>query len=229
MTDRDARQLAFGFDHRPALGAESFLVDDSNCDAVAWIDRWPAWPGRVLALAGPRGAGKSHLASVWQRRSGARLLPARRLDAAFLEAWPGGAVALEGGDEGVREDALFHLLNLVREDGGHLLLTARLAPARWPVALPDLASRLAALPLATVSAPGDGLIAAVLAKQFQDRQLAVADEVIAYLVARMERSFTAIAAIVAALDGLSLAEHRAITVPLARRVLAAAGVDAAEG
>ena len=220
-----ARQLVFGFEHRPALGAESFLVDDGNRAAVAWIDRWPAWPGGALALCGPPGAGKSHLASVWRRRCGAVPLPAAELDAAFLDAWPGAgaAVALEDGDRGICEDSLFHLVNLVREDGGHLLLTARLAPARWPVALPDLASRLAALPVATLTEPGDGLLAAVLAKQFQDRQLAVPDEVVAYLVARMERSFAAAAALVAALDGLSLAEHRAITVPLARRALAAGG------
>lgn len=216
-------QLVLGFEHRPALGEESFLVADSNRDAVAWIDRWPDWPGRILAVHGPSGSGKSHLSHVWQRRSGARRLEAGELGTTFLEAWPGKGTALviEHGDRGVDETALFHVINLVREDQGYLLLTGREAPARWSVALPDLASRLSAVTAVQLGPPDDALIAAVLTKQFQDRQLRVPDDVVAYLVARMERSFAAIGQTVAALDTLSLAERRAITVPLARRVLEA--------
>jgi len=216
-------QLVLGFEHRPALGEESFLVADSNQDAVAWIDRWPDWPGRILAVHGTSGSGKTHLSHVWQRRSGAQRLEAGELDQAFLEAWPGKgtALVLENGDGGVNEIALFHVINLVREDQGFLLLTGREAPARWPVDLPDLGSRLAALTAVRLGPPDDALIAAVLTKQFQDRQLRVPDDVVDYLVARMERSFAAIGQAVAALDTLSLAERRAITVPLARRVLEA--------
>lgn len=217
-------QFVFGFEHRPALGEESFLVAPGNRDAVAWIDRWPDWPGRVLAIHGPQGCGKSHLAHVWRRKSGAVVLRAGDLSERRLEAWPdgGSAVVVEDGDRGVDERALFHLVNLAREDRGGLLLTSRRAPARWSVALPDLRSRLAAAQTAAIDRPDDGLIAAVLEKHFHDRQLAVADAVVGYLVARMERSFAAIGEIVAALDALSLAERRAITVPLARRVLDAA-------
>ncbi len=218
-------QFVFGFEHRPALGEESFLVAPGNRDAVAWIDRWPDWPGRVLAIHGPEGCGKSHLAHVWRRRSGARSLRARDLSERRLEAWPDGAsdTVVEDGDRGVDETALFHLVNLVREDRGSLLLTSRRAPARWDVALPDLRSRLAAAQAVAIDRPDDALVGAVLAKRFRDRQLVVADDVVAYLVARMERSFAAIGGTVAALDALSLAERRAITVPLARRVLEAAG------
>jgi chromosomal replication initiation ATPase DnaA len=216
-------QLVLGFEHRPALGEESFLIADSNRDAVAWLDRWPDWPGRVLAVHGPPGSGKTHLSHVWQRRSSAMRLEAGELGSDFLEAWPGKGTALviEDGDQGIDETALFHVINLVREDQGYLLLTAREAPARWPVGLPDLGSRLSALTAVRLGPPDDVLIAAVLTKQFQDRQLRVPDDVVAYLVARMERSFAVIGQTVAAVDTLSLAERRAITVPLARRVLEA--------
>jgi len=216
-----ARQIPLSFDHRPALDAEDFVVAGPNSAAVAWLDRWPDWPGHTLAIFGPAGSGKSHLAHAWRHRSGAGLMAGAALRAADVAdvAGPTYRLVVEDGDRGLDEAALFHLINLVREEGGFLLLTGRHAPARWPVVLPDLRSRLAAMAAVELLAPDDGLIAAVLAKQFDDRQLRVAADVVDYLVPRMERSFAAIAEVVAALDTLSLAERRDITVPLARRVL----------
>jgi len=220
-------QLVFGFEHRPALVEESFLVAAENTEAVAWIDRWPDWPGRVLALHGPIGCGKTHLAHVWRRRSGADLLSASDLEESLLCTWSEAepVVVVEDGNRVVDEAALFHLINLVRENDGFLLLTSQAPPARWSVALPDLRSRLSAIQVVGIERPGDDLIGAVLSKQFHDRQLAVPDDVIAYLVARMERSFAAVGSVVAALDDLSLAERRAITMPLARHVLEAAQTE----
>lgn len=216
-----ARQIPLSFDHRPALDAEDFIVAEPNMAAVAWLDRWPAWPGDVLAIFGPAGSGKSHLAHVWRHRSGARLIAgsALRVAAAADVLASEHRLVVEDADRGVDETALFHVMNMVREEGGSLLLTGRQAPARWQVGLPDLRSRLAAVQVVELLAPNDELLAAVLAKHFDDRQLKVADDVIGYLLPRMERSFAAVARIVAALDRLSLAERRNITVPLARRVL----------
>jgi len=221
VTDRAWRQLAIPFEHRAALGEEDFLVSEGSREAVAWIDRWPDWPSHALAIHGPAGCGKSHLAQVWRRRAAARVVPAAALAATRPDRLLGAAkaVAVEDADRGTDERAMLHLHNLVREEGGHLLLTGRQAPARWRIALPDLASRLAAMPAVAVGRPDDDLIAAVLIKQFDDRQLRVPPEVIGFLVRRMERSFAAIAETVAALDSLSLAERRNITTPLARRVL----------
>ena len=216
-----ARQIPLSFDHRAALDAEDFIVAGPNKAAVAWLDRWPDWPGRALAIFGPAGSGKSHLAHVWRHRSRAGLSDGAALTTAGVVdvVGPLHRLVVEDADRGVDEAALFHLINLVREEGGFLLLTGRQAPARWPVELPDLRSRLAAMPVVELLEPEDRLIAAVLAKQFDDRQLRVADDVVDYLIPRMERSFAAIASVVAALDRLSLAERRNITVPLARRVL----------
>ena len=216
-----ARQLPLKFDHRPALDAADFVVAGSNTAAVAWLDRWPDWPGHTLAIHGPAASGKSHLAHVWRHRSGAELIDASSLTTVGVAdvGGPDHRVVVEDADRGVDEAALFHLINLVREEGGFLLLTGRDAPARWPVRLPDLRSRLAAMSAVELEAPDDGLLVAVLAKQFDDRQLRIGDGVVEYLLPRIERSFAAISRVVAGLDKLSLAERRNITVPLARQVL----------
>ena len=224
-------QLPLDLTLRPALGREDFLVAPSNQVAVAWIDRWPDWPGPALALYGPPGCGKTHLCQVWRAASGAVEIDAGRLARAEPPELLGAArtcvlddaEALFGCAGGANADAnaerLLHLFNSVVERGGQLLLAARAAPARWPCGLADLGSRLAAAPAVRLEAPDDALMEALLVKLCADRQLAVDGKVLRYLLARMERSFAAARALVAALDRASLAERRALTVPLARRVL----------
>lgn len=217
-------QLVFDLQFRPALGRDKFFVSDSNRDAVAWLDRWPDWPGHALAIHGPAGCGKTHLAHVWQSQSQAEFLTG--IDAGSLA--PGMAVILDeclGGAAGAdmadrqQQVALFHFLNRLRELKGSLLLLHREAPARWPIALPDLASRLAAIPAIAVAAPDDALLGAILIKHFADRRQTVGDEVIDFLVRHIERSFTVAAKTVAAIDLAALAHHRRITLPLVRHVV----------
>jgi chromosomal replication initiation ATPase DnaA len=224
-----AAQLALDLGHRPALGRDDFLVADCNRAAVAWLDRWPDWPAGGLAIVGPAGCGKSHLTSVWRATSGAVLLTPADLDRANPVMLLDGAAAcvFDDADDGIagtpRERLLLHLYNHLREMRGQLLLTGRTPPARWPVGLADLSSRLAALPAVTVGMPDESLIAAVLVKLFADRQLRVGQDVITFLVARIERSFEAARQIVAAIDEAALAGGRAVTVKLVRDVLTGAG------
>ena len=214
-------QLVLGLSHRPALGRDDFLVASPNAEAVAWLDRWPDWPATALALYGPAGAGKSHLAQVWRRRSGAVEAAGQGpLDPPALAA--AGAVVLDLGDAPAPavERPVLHLYNLLAERRGHLLLVGREPPARWPVELPDLRSRLSTAPAVALLPPDDELRAAVMVKLFADRQIRVEAEVVSYLLQRLDRSFAAIGTAVAALDEAALAERRPITVPLARAVLA---------
>jgi chromosomal replication initiation ATPase DnaA len=215
------RQLAFDLPHRSASGADDFLVAAPNAAAVAWLDRWPEWPAPGLALHGPHGCGKTHLVRVWQARSGARLLrPAELegLDLASLAAAPA-PVALDDCDRTVPEQPLLHLYNLLAGAGRHLLLAGREPPARWPVRLPDLRSRLGALPAVAIAGPDDALLGGVLVKLFADRQLRVEGAVIGYLLPRMERSFAAAERMVGRLDRLALERGRAVTSALARLAL----------
>lgn len=218
-------QLTLDLGHVPALGRDDFLVAPCNAEAVAWIERWPNWPAHALALFGPEGCGKSHLLAVVAELRAAEGI--RRADAADLSA-EGAADLVKGArivvvdnlDALADEIALFHLWNLTKETGRFLVLAGREAPARLAVKLPDLRSRLNATPAVGIGAPDDSVLAAVLLKQFADRQLRIGEDVLAYLLGRMDRSFAAAGAVVDALDKASLAERRPITVPLARAVLA---------
>ena len=219
------RQLVLDLAHRQALGEEDFLVSRSNAAAVELIDRWPAWPHPVCVVLGPQGSGKSHLANVWRLRSSADLLAASALDEPAVAALPeGGALALEDLDrEPVDERALFHLINRARESRLSVLLTSRAAPGDLEFAVPDLRSRLRALPVVEVHAPDETLLKAVLVKLFADRQLNVEPAVIEFVSVRMERSMAAAASVVGAVDRLALATHRKVTRPLAAEALATLG------
>jgi chromosomal replication initiation ATPase DnaA len=236
-------QLAIDLPHRPAFGRADFLVSECNAAALQWIERWPDWPsivqarlalspsgeaelrreGRALVLYGPAGSGKSHLASLWRERGGGALIAGEELSRAAPNELAGHrAVALDDAER-APERALLHLYNCVIEAGASLLVVAREAPASWPIALPDLASRLRAAPAVAIAAPDDTLLAAVLVKHFADRQVRVAPGVIGFLLRRMERTFAAAGALAGRLDRLALGAGRPITVALARRVLAEAG------
>ncbi len=220
-----ARQLALDLGHRSASGREDFLIAPSNADAVSWIDLWPAWPGPALILHGPAACGKSHLAAVWAESSGAaRVLPESLTtrDARDLFA-AGPHLVVDGLDpvigDRAAETVLFHLYNMAREHGRGLLVTMRAAPVRQAFALPDLASRLRAAPAAAIQPPDDTLLAALLVKLFADRQLHVGEDVLHYILPRVERSFAAARDLVARADAKALAERRGISIPLLRTLL----------
>lgn len=216
-------QLVLDLGHRSAHGVEDYLVAPCNQDAVAWLDRWPDWPGPALALHGPAACGKTHLTHIWMNRSGAQLLSAGELSelAPDRVMAQGHNVIVDDAGSGIDECALLHLYNMIGEAGGNLLLAGRMPPSRWMVGLADLRSRLNAAPAVAIGRPDDALIGAVLVKLFGDRQVPVDGEVLAYVLARMERSFAAARTLVAALDRAALAAHRRITIPLAREVMAA--------
>ena len=208
----------------PTYAREDFVVSDGNREALAWIDRWPDWPAPALALSGPAGSGKTHLARIWAAQAKAAVLEATDLadksipDLTALTKTHA-AVLIDHADRAV-ERVLFHLYNLMRERRGHLLLVAELPPAHWHIKLPDLASRLRAAPAIAVAPPDDELLGSIILKQLADRQLHAGPGVVQYLVARMERSAEAARRVVAALDRRALSERREIDRRLAADVLA---------
>jgi chromosomal replication initiation ATPase DnaA len=220
-------QFVFAFPPSVSFAEADFVPGAASEEARAWLARWPGWPAGRLGLWGPEGSGKSHLAAIWASRTGAAIVPAAALGGAEAPALLGTAIhaAVEDAEriagEPDAERCLFHLLNLAAEAGGTVLLTARAAPARWPVRLADLRSRLAASGAVAITAPDEALLAAVLAKAFADRQLAADPGVASYLVRRLPRTFAALHAAAERLDRASLASGRRITRALAARLLGA--------
>lgn len=215
------RQLPLEFDHESASGRDDLIVSDRLSAAVGIVDRWPDWPSPVVILAGPTGSGKSHLAGIWAERVGARVVNIERPDPMVLEMAALGPVLIEDIDRSAfDETALFHLINAVREHGSALLITTRLWPAGWNVTLPDLVSRLKAATVVEIAEPDEELLAQILVKLFADRQVAVDNRIIQWLVARMERSLAAARAIVTRIDQLALARGTKITRALAAEVMA---------
>ncbi|MFN0220050.1 MAG: hypothetical protein ACKVP4_14705 [Hyphomicrobium sp.] len=220
------QQLVFELAHRPALGLEDFLVSESNAEAVLLIDRWPDWPVGAAIIVGPRGCGKSHLANVWRLRSGARSSRAADVTRATvpeLSASP--ALVIEDIEATADQAALFHMLNLVREQRLALLLTANAAAGELPLTLPDLVSRLKALPFAAIQPADDALLRAVLVKLFADRQLSVEPHIIDYVLIRMERSMAAAQALVHEIDRQALVLQRRVTRAVAALALERLGFD----
>lgn len=215
------RQLAFALPHAESLTRDNFLEGPCNAAGLALVESWPEWPARTMVLSGPDGSGKSHLAAIWAELSGARSLSAHALEAAAVPgALATGALVLEDLKAGnIDERALFHLLNLARQDEAYVLITGREPPVSLPIALNDLRSRLRALPVVALLAPDDQLFRALIVKLAADRQLTIDEAVVSYLTARIERSYAAAREAVALLDGESLRRGRPVTRALAAELL----------
>jgi chromosomal replication initiation ATPase DnaA len=225
-----AEQLPLSFSHQPASGRDDLVVSDPLDEAAAIIDRWPTWPSPVVVITGPAGSGKSHLADVWLKTSGAVAIDLSSGAAATGEALnkaAEGPVLLEDADRsGFDETALFHVINAVRSHATSLLITARSRPGQWNVTLPDLASRLKAATVVEVGLPDDAALKQILFKLFADRQLLIDDRLASYIVSRMERSVAAAQAIVERIDHLALARGVKINRALAAEVLGEFAADA---
>jgi len=217
----DTAQIPLELPHDVALGAEDFFISASNEHAYDLIEAWPDWPKRALVLTGPSGSGKTHLASIWKGRSGAHIVASADVGAGSVpELAAHSAIVIEDmPGPALDETALFHFLNLAGEREVALLITSALTPAAWTVTLPDLGSRLRALPVVDLKAPDEALLRAVLVKLFADRQLNVDEAVVTYILARMERSIASARLLVEQLDRRALAEKASITRPFSARVM----------
>jgi chromosomal replication initiation ATPase DnaA len=215
------RQLAFALPHAESLTRDNFLEGPANAAGLALVDSWPDWPNRIMLLVGPEGSGKSHLAAIWAEEAGARSTSAHALTAASVPgALATGALVVEDlKSPDIDERALFHLLNLAREDGASVLITARTPPSTFQIELRDLRSRLRAVPMVSLLPPDDQLFRALIVKFCADRQMAVDETVVSYLTTRIERSFAAARQAVELLDTEALRLGRPVSRALAAELL----------
>src|SRR5262245_1099567 len=211
------RQLVLALNHPVSFAREDFLRGPSNNAAFTLIESWPDWPDRIVALVGPQGSGKSHLSAIWAEATGARVLSAKLLSTTDVPgALATGALVVEDLESAdLDEQALFHLINLAREERAYVVFTARSAPANFAVTIRDLASRLRAVPAVMLTAPDDALLRSLLVKLAADRQLALDEPLVNFLVTRIERSFAAAHAAVQKLDDEAMRQQRPVTRALA--------------
>jgi chromosomal replication initiation ATPase DnaA len=217
----EPRQLAFALPHAESLTRDNFLEGPANAAGLALVDSWPEWPNHIMLLVGPEGSGKSHLAAIWAEQAGARLTSAHTLAAAAVPAaLATGALVVEDlNPSDLDERALFHLMNLAREDEAFVLITARLPPSAFQIELRDLRSRLRAAPTVALLPPDDALFRALIVKFCADRQLAIDENVVSYLATRIERSYGAARRAVELLDTEALRQGRPVTRALAAELL----------
>jgi chromosomal replication initiation ATPase DnaA len=194
----------------------NFIVSACNAQALAVIDAWPAWPDGRLALIGPEGAGKTHLATLWATRVGAVVAHGRTLTEAAIP--PGRPILLEDVDAEAADETLFHVISRT-DPAASLLLTARTPPRAWRTDLPDLRSRLNALMVVDLQSPDDVVLGGMLDKFFRERNIVPPRSVVDYLLRRIERSAPAALAVVGRIDAAAAAEKRNITRDLVREVL----------
>jgi chromosomal replication initiation ATPase DnaA len=215
------RQLAFALPHAESLTRDNFLEGPANEAALSLIESWPDWPNRVMFLVGPEGSGKSHLAAIWAELAGARSTSAHALTpAAVPGALATGALVVEDlKPSGFDERAMFHLLNLAREDDASVLITARVPPSAFEVELRDLKSRLRAVPVVSLLQPDDRLFRGLIVKFCADRQLNIDEAVVSFLANRIERSYAAARHAVDLLDTEALRLGRPVTRALAAELL----------
>lgn len=213
------RQLRLELQRPPSFKREDLIVSDANAEAVRAVEAWPGWHGGCLVLVGPGGAGKSHIAATWTERVGAAKpdVPIRTHDLAVFRGRP---ILVENADA-IDGEILFHLINQAGEPGGGLLMTSRTPPSAWPAEVPDLRSRLNALPVAEIGPPDDEILAGALHKFFRERNIRPADDLLPYLLYRMERSIPMAREIVDRLDEAGDAQQRSISRALARDILEA--------
>jgi len=221
MADAEARPRQLPLDlpwprHDRASRAD-FAVTESNAEALGFLENWRNWPDGRLALVGPEGSGKTHLALIWARESGAQFVEA---DAAPRDIAASGCVVFEDCDRRLNtpdaETALFHLLNILREEGGKILMTARTPPARWSIQLPDLASRLSAVAVAEIKSPDDELLEHLVVKLFADRDVVIKDKLASYIAKRINRNSAAVEEAVAALDVKSIELREPVSTKMAK-------------
>lgn len=223
-------QLTLNFPHRPSLGREDFLVTACNQEAVKLVESWPNWPYFAICIYGEESSGKTHLANVFANNVANLTHYPYRIP--FIKAasitmnnfrplfGQHQCLVIEDLDEHVNQEALFHLYNLYRDEGGNIMFTAQQAPARINFSLPDLRSRMNIVPAVQIGEPDDELLSALLVKLFMDRQITPTPELINYILTNMQRSFAYARKLVAEIDLISLAKKRSVTLNIVKEAIA---------
>lgn len=221
-------QLPLEFIPEPYMGKEDFMVATCNYEAFKLVDSWPDWPFFAICIYGPEGCGKTHLATIFAHTVSTLThwpykipcIKAKDINFETLEYFNlCQCLIVEDLNENIDNEALFHLYNHYRNEGGYILFTSQQAPARLNFHLPDLRSRMNIVPSAAINEPDDEMLSALFLKLFTDRQITVAPEVINYMLHNTQRSFAYACKLVAEIDNISLAKKRAVSIAIVKEAI----------
>lgn len=215
------KQLILPLEFPPALEAKDFIVSSANEEAFLLLNRWPNWPNHSLAIYGEKGCGKTHLSHIWKMTTHARYLSAQEFNSIDLEVLFDNAPLFVLDDSHLieKEEKLFHFYNHLIQSKGALLLISQTPPAHWRTTLPDLRSRLNAIPALKIHPPDEALLFQVIQKLFNDFHITVEEAVINFLLKHIERSFESARFWVTTLNTYALTQRRSITIPMMKEIL----------
>ena len=223
------KQIPINFNPAPDYSRDDFMVSNCNIQAIRVVDSWPEWPFFAYVLYGPNGSGKSHLAHIfaehvrktYYKPMSVKIINAQEISIkkANLLHKESPFLVVEDFTPKANNEALFHLFNLYQNEGGHILFTAENAPARMHFALPDLQSRLNIIPSVAIGEPDDAMLAALLVKLFNDRQIMISQDVLNYTLQNMQRSFSFAIKLVKEIDLISLAKKRAVSTTIVKEAI----------
>lgn len=214
------QQLCLEFPISAKYEIEDYYVSEDNHKIIEFIKKWPNWGeekySKILILYGEEGCGKSHLVHIWQKISNAKFLSKETYSNpySYIEK----SFVLEN-IENLDQEMLMHLINVVEEKQQYLLMTSRVMPINLKFTLPDLSSRIRAIPFFTINTPSNELFKAVLYKHLSDRNLQVNMVAIDYIIPRIERSFTKLIRFVNKLEAASRISKKPITIPLIKAII----------
>jgi chromosomal replication initiation ATPase DnaA len=196
---RPADQIALPLDWPQTEGESRFIVTAANREAFDHFRHWSMWPVKATVLTGPRRSGRTLLARMFAERVGGRLI-----DQA----------------DSRDEEEVFHAWNDAQDTGLPLVMVAEEAPPAWSPKLPDLRTRLAITPVATINPPDDELFEALIQLLFADRGLHVPREALRFMTERLNREYWTAERAVEEVDRFAISERARVTMPTVRRALA---------
>ena len=211
------KQLAFKFKIRKSFGIGDFIISSENYEAIKWLDAWPKWPLGGILLNGPSGSGKSHLANAWSHKSGARILEASEI--CFNKFKFQKHVAIENLGNEINGEDILHLINIIKENNGTILITSRSSASRLNLKPPDLLSRIKVFPNIKLGFPSDEFLKKLINKLLLDRGIYAENNVLLYILKRMERSQYFAIKLVDVMDNISLESKKPLTIALAKEAL----------
>lgn len=196
-------QIALPLDWPQSQGESRLIVTDSNRAAFEHFRKWSLWPVKATLLTGPRRSGRSLLARSFVERVGGRVVDqADRAD----------------------EEDLFHSWNAAQESGHPLVMIVDRVPPQWTIDLPDLRTRIAVTPVATIAEPDDRLFQALIELFFADRGLHIPRDALRFMAERLHRDYVTIERAVEAVDRYAIAERARLSLPTVRRALIDSGM-----